>query len=615
MSHVQTNQKGLRWTLERKLILTSVGIGVLLACFTLIFVPRELSRLTTDGLSQKAEALANLLARTTAPSVEFGDILTLEQLVNGVSQDPDYVGVVIHDEQGQALLAVPDSIGSSNVDQLVAQGILANTKNIEGAGRKVGDLTLMLSPERSRASQRRVVTILISATLILAAIGWVVTKRQSRRIGGAIDEVVHVARQMADGNLAAPRFQDDGKVRDEIGILTDALSRALSGMRGALQADRVDWTEVGNQRLATERHQKELAERAAREREQHAHLQTEVGKVLDVVHAAVEGDLTKPLPVLTEPTVSRLGAALGSMLSDLRERLAAINGHAAALSTAAGEMASVAASLDREARSARQSAKEATGVVKTVDQAVTVVTGGVGHLTNSLHEVAANAEEASSVAQSAVQVLEEADLTIQRLGVSSSEISDVIKTINAIATQTNLLALNATIEAARAGEAGKGFAVVANEVKELAKETARATEEIGAKITTLQADSSGAVQAVARIDQVIRRIHEIQNGITASAAQQRHTAGEIGAQVRDMADGSGRIGSIMSQVADGSIQTADGAAKTLQSSQSLAQYADELSTLVSHFKVDREENHFDSSQYDLDRATQSEWAGAHLTSV
>ncbi len=572
-------------TLERKLVLTSVGIGVALAAFTLVYVPRELRRVVVGGLEQKGEALAALLARTSAPSVEFGDLVSLQQLLTGVAEDPDFVGAVVRGADGTVLTAVPESLTADSITEGIARGLLVVEKPIVGAGRPVGSLGLMLSPDRSRATQREVVLILVAVTLGLAILGWLVTRRQARRVCGAVADVVRVAREMADGNLNPVMNTGAGTSRDEIALLTEALGRTLEGMREALQSERVNWSEVGAQRLAAEKHRGELAERAEREREQHETLQAEVARVLEVVHTAVAGDLTRPLPRLTEPTVARLGKALGDLLADLRRRIGAINGQVTALAGAATGMADVAESLDREAREARRHVGEAAEVVTAVDTAVTTVRGNVENLTDSLHQVATHAVEASTVAQSAIQALEEADQTMHRLGRSSAEIDDVVRTITEIATQTNLLALNATIEAARAGEAGKGFAVVANEVKDLARGTARATEEIGGKIAALQADSGDSVRSITRIDEVIRRINGIQAGIAESSAQQRLTAGDIGTQVHDVSEGSARIGRIMGQVATGAVRTAEGAARTLEASQSLAGYAAELRTLVAHFQV------------------------------
>ena len=127
-------------------------------------------------------------------------------------------------------------------------------------------------------------------------------------------------------------------------------------------------------------------------------------------------------------------------------------------------------------------------------------------MTASIQEIARNSHEAASIATAAVEVADTANTTVARLGDSSAEIGNVIKLITSIAEQTNLLALNATIEAARAGEAGKGFAVVATEVKELAKETAKATEDISSRIDAIQSDVRAAVDAIAEIGTIILRL-------------------------------------------------------------------------------------------------------------
>ena len=176
-------------------------------------------------------------------------------------------------------------------------------------------------------------------------------------------------------------------------------------------------------------------------------------------------------------------------------------------------------------------------------------------------------------------------MTIAKLGESSAEIGKVVKVITSIAQQTNLLALNATIEAARAGEAGRGFAVVANEVKELAKETAKATEDISQKIEAIQNDTRGAVAAIAQIGAIINQINDISNTIASAVEEQTATTNEIGRNVTEAARGSVEIAENITGVALAAKSTADGASATQSSAAALTKMAAELRQLVSRFKV------------------------------
>jgi methyl-accepting chemotaxis protein len=184
-----------------------------------------------------------------------------------------------------------------------------------------------------------------------------------------------------------------------------------------------------------------------------------------------------------------------------------------------------------------------------------------------------------------VGVAETTNHTIAKLGESSLEIGKVIKVITSIAQQTNLLALNATIEAARAGEAGKGFAVVANEVKELAKETAKATEDIGQKIEAIQGDTKGAVQAIGEISGVINQINDISNTIASAVEEQTATTNEIGRNLGDAAKGMNEIARNITGVATAAQSTTQGATDSQKAAKALSEMAAQLQSLVGKFKL------------------------------
>ncbi len=188
------------------------------------------------------------------------------------------------------------------------------------------------------------------------------------------------------------------------------------------------------------------------------------------------------------------------------------------------------------------------------------------------------------MATSAVKTADSTNATITKLGQSSTEIGKVIKVITSIAQQTNLLALNATIEAARAGEAGKGFAVVATEVKELAKQTAKATEDISQKIEAIQTDTKEAVEAIGQITGVINRINDIQNTIASAVEEQTATTSEISRNIAETAKGAADIAKNIGHVAQNAQSTTTGASSTLQAADELARMAVELQKLLSKFK-------------------------------
>jgi methyl-accepting chemotaxis protein len=207
---------------------------------------------------------------------------------------------------------------------------------------------------------------------------------------------------------------------------------------------------------------------------------------------------------------------------------------------------------------------------------------------SSIKDIAKNATEAAKIATSAVKVAESTNVTVGKLGDSSAEIGQVIKVITSIAQQTNLLALNATIEAARAGEAGKGFAVVANEVKELAKETAKATEDISRKIEAIQTDTKAAVDAIGSISAVINQINDISSTIATAVEEQNATTNEMSRNVGEAAHGSGEITKNIGGVAEASQSTARGATDTQKAVEQLVEMSAQLRGLVGQFKIDDE---------------------------
>jgi len=255
-----------------------------------------------------------------------------------------------------------------------------------------------------------------------------------------------------------------------------------------------------------------------------------------------------------------------------------------ALASSSEELTSVSQQMSAAAEQTTAQANLVSAAAEQVSGNARMVSGSIENLVTSIHEIAKSAQDAAGVARRAVEMAGSTSATMDALGRSSGEIGAVVKVITSIAEQTNLLALNATIEAARAGEAGKGFAVVANEVKELARETAKATEDIGGRIESMQHDTSRAVVAIAEIGTVIGRIDELQTRIAAAVEEQSATTGEISRNIAEATTGSGEIAENIVQVAQAAQSTAEGASNTQVSSQELARMAQALQRLVDEYR-------------------------------
>ena len=309
-----------------------------------------------------------------------------------------------------------------------------------------------------------------------------------------------------------------------------------------------------------------------------------VREVARVAEGLADGDLTRVSGVTSQDEVGQMASAMDQAVSRLREDVVQLAGNANTLHVAAGQLTAVSGAVDSAASQASVQAGTVAAAADVVSNNLQVVSAGSEEMGSAIRDISVSTSEASEVAVQAVEVASATNAIVARLGESSSEIASVVKTITAIAEQTNLLALNATIEAARAGESGKGFAVVAGEVKDLAQETAKATEDISRRVQAIQSDTGGAVTAIGEISAIIERINGIQMTIASAVEEQTATTQEMNRTLSEAAAGAGDIAATIGSVSDATQRTTATVGETRHAADDLAATAGQLQSLVSRFR-------------------------------
>jgi methyl-accepting chemotaxis protein len=410
-------------------------------------------------------------------------------------------------------------------------------------------------------------------------------------INGAQERVRHVLatiKKVAQGNLEdLPEYKKIGR-RSEHDEIVPSLIALMSNL-GALVSDA--------EMLSKAAVEGKLSTRADASKHQGDYRKVVEGvnntldavigplrEVADTIGRLAGGDLTAKINNRYSGDFEQLGEAVNKLSTQVHAAILQIANTTNALVSAAEELTSTSQQMSANAEETSSQANVVTTASDEVNKNLQTVATATEEMGASIKDIAKNASEAAKVSNSAVGVATKTNQTVTKLGQSSAEIGEVIKVITSIAQQTNLLALNATIEAARAGEAGKGFAVVANEVKELAKETAKATEDISRKIETIQTDTKESVDAIGTISGIINQINDISATIASAVEEQNATTNEMTRNVTDAARGSGEITKNIAGVAEAAQSTSHGAADSQKAAHELARMSNELKELTSKFR-------------------------------
>jgi len=308
-------------------------------------------------------------------------------------------------------------------------------------------------------------------------------------------------------------------------------------------------------------------------------------RVSGVLAAVAEGDLTQTVEVRSKDEVGEMAESVNRATNAMRVAISMMANTSTALADSANQQETTRTQITTSAEATSTQAGIAAAAAEQVTRNVQTVSAGSEELGASIREIAQNANDAAQVASEAVEVAETTNRTVSKLGESSVEIGNVVKVITTIAEQTNLLALNATIEAARAGDAGKGFAVVASEVKDLAQETAKATDDISRRVAAIQTDTTNAVAAIGEISRIIARINDYQVTIASAVEEQTATTSEMNRNVNEAAIGSAEIATNIASVAAAAHTTTNAGMESQQAHAELIRMSDEVQAVAARFQI------------------------------
>ncbi|MCA9783835.1 MAG: HAMP domain-containing protein [Candidatus Cloacimonetes bacterium] len=609
--------------IRTKLVSATGGVLLLVAVFMSVFFPWRQKKSMVHYMQDKVVAVAHLMAVNAEAGLIFEDPSVVKESLHGLrsiddlswgmvldTQNACFVSYRQHDEAADesdeldpariascmtAIAPALEKISKGSAQELLMlDEYLVALTPVTSGDERLG--TMVLSLDRSQLSSDvasiRWLSIGISALILI--FGTFAFAKIADRISRPLKVLEEAANKVAEGDT---EVQVSVLTGDELQSVGDAFNKMVLKIQEALEEsaqktrlaeDALGQVETQQQETADKAR---LAEQAANDAEsarqeilrQQEYMQAQIEELLHAMDQVADGSLTINLVNTQNDEFTRLFNGFNRTVVNLRGTIEKVANTAESLHRSSGQLMEVSEAMSGNAETASREAESAAGATREVDENIQTVASATTEMGASIQEISQNASKAARIASTAVNTARDTTGTIGKLGESSAEIGKVIKIITGIAEQTNLLALNATIEAARAGEAGKGFAVVANEVKELAKETAKATEDVGRQIANIQSDTGHAIEAISQISAIITEISDLQNSIASAIEEQSVTTSEIGRNVTMAAQGSTTIAANMNSVTDAAQSTTEGATNTMSAARQMSEMSAALEQLVRQF--------------------------------